>query len=143
LSFRFNPTTGTLDLVPESSGGGSGQDQTRTITELVAAEEISALKLCYVDEVGLARVARSDGTYLEARCVGLSLSAIGVGQLGQFLTFGEISDPFFTWVESDDLYLHLNGGITSIAPTSGFLTPIGSGLGLNKVLINIKRTIIL
>ena len=123
--------------------GAAQADASRTIAELVAGEEISALKLCYVDESGLARIARSNGTYLEARCVGLSLATVGVGQLGQFLTFGEIVDPFFPWVESEDLYLHLNGGITSIAPTSGFLTPIGSGLGLNKVLINIKRTIVL
>lgn len=143
MSFRYNPLTGTFDLVGQSGGPAPAADLTRTIVELQAGESISALQLVYIDGSGQARVARSNGSYLESRCVGMALSSVALNALGNFITFGEVVDAFFTFSDSDDLFLGLNGAITNVAPTTGHLTQVGSGLGLSKVLINIKKTIIL
>lgn len=143
MSYRYNSFTGTFDLVGQSGGPGPAADLTKTIVEVTAGESISALQLVYIDNSGLAMVATSDGSYLESRCVGMALTSIGLGNTGNIITFGEVVDPFFVFNDSDDLFLGLNGAITNIAPTTGHLTQVGSGLGLGKALINIKKTIIL
>jgi hypothetical protein len=110
---------------------------------LEAGETISAHKLVYINNLGKAMIATSNGTYDESRCVGIARNAVTSGNIGAFIAFGEVTDPIFTFPGGSDLFLGVNGSVTSTPPSSGYLTQVGNSLGSNKILINITKTIVL
>jgi len=110
---------------------------------LEAGENISAMKLVYINNLGKAMIAKNNGTYEQSRCVGISRNAVMTGNVGAFVAFGEVTDSMFTFASGNDLFLGVNGFVTDVAPTSGYLTKVGNSLWANKVLINITDTIVL
>ncbi len=139
-SFEFNPFTGTFDLV--GTGGGSGPGVNELDLNKIANENISALQL--VTPTSETNVEVADlSTYETSHVLGVALIAALALSPVTIKTFGELSDPSFTFTNGESLYLSPTGTVTNTPPTSGHLTKIGYALGANKIFIQIEQPIIL
>lgn len=130
MAFRFNPTTGQLDVVSES--GPSGPSSTIVSTQ-TAQETISALK---VVRAGVF-IASPTSTYENARALGVAITSATTGNPIQVLEFGELQDPTFVFSAGSPLFLGALGTITDIAPAVGFSVKIGYALGSNKIQVDL------
>jgi len=127
-----------------SEGTGVVTDAAKEITfTSVLGEDISALKIVYVDTDQKAYVATNNDTYKKALALGMAKTSGVTGQTITFISFGRIDDAFFNFPVGTDLYLGINGVVTDIAPSSGHLTFVGQSLGSGAIFFNIKKTIIL
>lgn len=145
MGFKWNPLTGELNLVSESTGSSGGvADEALSAkvlkVSLIANETVSALKLIYQsssDYGGLADhrdVSKKDA-------IGISLTSATVGNQFDVLLFGRVDDLFFNYPVNEQLFLGENGNITSIAPNVGHSVLIGKGLGSGAIFISIERPI--
>lgn len=136
MSFRFNPTTGKLDLV---GVGGPGPSTNPAIITSIAGENLSALRLVYQnqDEMFLA------SNDQDHRPIGLTITAAVQGAPVDVQLFGEITDASFTFAANQTLFLGLAGAITSTPPSAGFSVEVGYGQGTGEIFLSIKNQIVL
>ena len=111
-------------------------------TTLVAAENISATKVVYINGSNQAALA-DQTTKPEACAIGVAKNTVTAGGDSIIATGGVISDSTFSYTSGQILYLDTNGNITTTAPVTGYQTVIGKALGNNKILINIEQPILL
>lgn len=109
----------------------------------VLGEDISALKVAYVDTDQKAYIATNNDTYKKALALGMAKTSGVSGQTITFISFGRFDDLFFNFPVGTDLYLGTNGTITDVVPSSGHLTFVGQSLGSGSIFFNVKKTIIL
>lgn len=137
---RFNPFSGTLDF--DSGTAATPSDSAKEIIINVEyGEAISALKLIYIASDGKAYRATSDDVYEKSLVVGITKTAGASGTFHDALSFGRIADASFTYSGSQDLYLTTLGGISNIAPATGFVAFIGKSINTGAIFINIKHVI--
>jgi hypothetical protein len=143
MGFKFNPTTGSLDLV----GSSAGPSVDPSILSYVAGETISALKCVYVKHSdGLAYVAKSGGLSSESVVVGIAKNAALVGESVSVQILGEIEDGSWSWSANDLVYLSNTGSIKSSAPglpLDLYHVVIGKVLTNNKIIVAIEAPITL
>ena len=132
----------SIDLDPKSSTNEEALSAKALILEKIAGENISALKLVYLNSSSSVKLAdnsiESTGTV-----VGVSKSSSVMGGLVKVLVFGILEDAFFNYGINERLFLGSNGEITTIQPISGVLTSIGFGLGSGAIQIGIDKPILL
>jgi hypothetical protein len=142
MAFKFNPTTGSLDLVNESSSVINPYIVTYT-----AGETISALKCVYIKlSDGLAYVAKSNGLSSECVVVGIATTAALVGEQVSVQILGEIEDSGWSWSSNDLVYLSSTGSVKDTAPTlplDSYHVVIGKVLTNNKLMVAIEAPITL
>jgi hypothetical protein len=142
MGFKWNPLTGQLDLVNDAGSSQDALSAKTLILEKIASENISALKLVYLDtqsSIALAdNSAEATGTV-----IGVALNTVLTGGLVRVLVFGILEDAFFNYAINERLFLGSNGEITIIEPLSGVLTSIGFGLGSGAIQIGIDKPVLL
>jgi hypothetical protein len=131
MGFKFNATTGELDLVNKSKDS--------SVVSLTAGETISALKLVYQD-IDSAFVASSN---LDQRPIGIALNSANIGDPVRVRTFGELKDVSFSYSANQTLFLSSNGSLTTTSPSTGYSVEVGYGQGSGEIFINIKTQIVL
>lgn len=128
---------------PRGLPGAGGDSAQRLEKNFTALEVISALKLVKADGIGTILKGFNNGTYEDAKILGVSLNALSVGAVGPVLLFGLLEDPFFNFPINAPLYLGLDGEITLTPPASGVYTVIvGKGIGPGAIFIDIQEPIL-
>lgn len=140
MGYKFNPFTTKLDFYDTPDAIDSAKE---IAFDAVLGEDMSALKIVYMDTDQKAYIATNNDTYKKALVLGMAKTAGVAGDLKSFISFGRIDDAFFNFPVGTDLYLGTNGTITDVVPSSGHLTFVGQSLGNGSVFFNVKKTIIL
>ena len=108
----------------------------------IADGSVSAVKAIYKTVNGVA-LANSNVDYSQATVIGISINGASDTQTVRYKIAGRLEDSSFTFTVGVPLYLDVNGNITEVPPTSGFLTRIGSSLEIGVINIQIEQPIIL
>lgn len=140
MPFRWNPFTGNLDVVEDLQS--LNEVAQRLEVTLIADENISALQA--VRQVSDTNCAVADATTFErANAIGIALNSASTGGSVTVQLLGALSDPFFTFGANTPIYISdvTPGLVTDVAPTSGFVTVLGQGLGSGSIFINLKEPI--
>ena len=143
MSFKFNPLEGWLELHKGQNQSTTAVSSEKLITSFEAGETISALKLIYIASSAQAFVADNSLTFSEAQVIGVALNAAAIGAQVQVQLFGLLQDGAFAFSANELLFLGSLGTITATAPSSGFVTRIGYGLGSGSIFLNIEKPIVL
>lgn len=122
-----------LDNIVSALGGGA---ETK-----VATETISAIKIVTLDNPTDISLATSDGTCPQATAFGVSRTSGSIGDNVEVITSGVLYDSSLSFPVNAPLFLGLNGTITDTAPTTGYLTQIGTSGGPGLINININPPI--
>lgn len=139
MHLKFNPFTGQLDLV--DTGGAGGTTNSIIITK-TAGETISALKAVYVKlSDGLAYVASSAATNVEALVIGIAISSGNAGDLITIVTSGEVVDAGWSWSSNGEVYLSSNGSVTTTVPSDNYHVVLGKILTNNSIAVAIEPSI--
>ena len=132
-----------LEIFTPAKSLSSVDTAKEVVMSLEAGENISALKLVYVGADNKAYLAKHNGTYEQALAVAMSKFAVGTGLTGQFLVFGKITDAFFAYAGTQELFLTTFGNSSNVAPVTGHVTAIGQSLGVGSIFLNVKKTVVL
>ncbi len=133
--FIFNPLTGEFDLV-NNPRSPLVDDATNSETG-----PISALKAVYYtgeNSVGLADNSIQAKSYV----AGISKNTAVSGENVQVVTKGTLSDPSWSWIPGEPLFVDTLGNITQTV-TSGFRVQIGNAINSNTINIDITEPICL
>lgn len=122
-----------LDNIVNALGDGA--------TIKVATENISAIKVVTLDNPTDVSLATHDGTCPEATAFGVSRTSASTGGNLEIVTSGKLYDSSFNFPVNAPLFVGVNGSITDIAPTTGYLTQIGTSGGPGFITININPPI--
>ena len=142
MGFKWNPLTGQLDLVNDAESSQDALSAKTLILEKIASENISALKLVYLDTQSSVRLA-DNLSEVTGTVIGIALNTVLIGGLVRVLVFGILEDAFFNYAINERLFLGSNGEITIVQPASGVLTSIGFGLGSGAIQIGIDKPVLL
>lgn len=135
-------TTEVLELNIGTQGPKGDPGISGTTTQGIAGEVISALKI--VRSINATTVVLADSTinFEEARTLGMSTTAGGIGATIDVVFFGAIEDPSFTYPVNDPLFLTQNGNISNVQdPLSVYNSTIGYSLGAGAIFINLQEPI--
>lgn len=127
----------TIEIAEHSSGGSSG-DGSALLIYYVAQEDIT------IGDVVIAggRVANSSTVGHRNKIIGVAKANVSNGFAGQVVGFGKIQNADWSWVAGDRIYL--NGTtLSTISPTTGYLTQIGIATVADTIDINIQPGILL
>lgn len=111
------------------------QDFTNT-TAFVTSENINIHRLVAVNADGTIRYASNDDLTTMNRVIGLSLQSVNMGGYCEVLRHGEVHDSSFNF-SGTNLYVGVNGMITTIPPTSGYLQVVGTVINATTIYIDI------
>lgn len=143
MGFIYNPFTGHLVPSPDNSASSQDALSAKTlILEKIASENISALKLVYLDTQSSVSLADNSAEEI-GTVIGVALNTVLAGGLVRVLVFGILEDAFFNFAINERLFLGSNGEITTVQPTSGVLTSVGFGLGAGAIQIGIDKPVLL
>ncbi len=112
------------------------------ILEKVASENISALKLVYLD-TSLSVSLANNTSEPEGTVIGMAITSATAGNIVKILVFGIVEDGFFNYNINERLFLGINGEITVTQPSSGVLTSIGFGLGTGAIQVQVDKPVLL
>ena len=130
-----------VNICGEVSLVGGNESSSNNLEFGVSGESISAVKAIYSDGNAIF-LANNNLTVSESSVIGLTRNAVsGVGENVSYQFQGTMYDSTFNFPVNDLIYLDVNGNITNIAPTTGFLTVIGTSLGQGSIRININNPI--
>lgn len=129
---------GGLSAGPQD--GGQSDSAKRLEDDFIAGENISALKLFYINDDQEAMLA-DNSDYGTSQVIGISLTAAASGGEFRGLLFGRISDPLFSYPSNTSLYLGSNGSVTNVVPTSGTRTKVGHALYSGAIFLKIEDPI--
>lgn len=75
--------------------------------------------------------------------LGISTNAATIGGVVNILSTGSIIDPAFNFTPSLPIYQGLNGALTQLVPSFGFIQQVGIAKSQTEIAIGIKSPIIL
>lgn len=109
----------------------------------------SAVEYIATDNISAYDVVTSDGQKADSSDITHRNKIIGIAKTGTLIGFsgfaqgtGEITNPAWTWVVGDRIYL--NGtSLSTIAPLTGFIQQVGTAVASNKINIEVASSILL
>lgn len=111
----------------------------RNAVGFIATENISAFNVVTAS----GQVADSSIVSHRGKVIGLSIEPVLIGHAGEAVNEGEVENTAWSFTTGSPLYLDLNGGLTAIAPSSGFSQQIAVATASNKIDIDLKPSILL
>lgn len=96
-----------------------------------------------VIESGTAVYADKDTPLHRASVIGITQGAASMGVQVAIQTYGELTEPSWTWTPKQPIFLAANGLLTQTVPTSGFQLILGFAISATTIFIDIKQAIIL
>lgn len=118
--------------------GPKGDPGDGTVVTIVAGENISK----YDPVTGNGRVADSSNLGHRNKIVGLADENINNGFSGQVRTGGKITNPLWSWVAGDRIFLN-GSSLSTVAPSTGFSVQIGVAASSDTVNIEVQPSILL
>lgn len=107
----------------------------------VAGETLSAIKAVKLDNPTDVSCATSNTTCPDATVYGITRTGAASGANVEVITSGNLYDSSLNFPVNESLYLGVNGAITNVAPTTGFVTQIGTSGGPGLMIVNIDQPI--
>lgn len=92
---------------------------------------------------GRARYADSTLLADAVNVLGITQSAAAPGAATYIIFSGEIIEPSWAWVTDLPIFLSTNGGLTQVAPTTGFQLIVGVATAPTSMQVGIRSPIIL
>lgn len=111
------------------------------IIEKTALTEILDLRMVKFYDAETVMYAKSNGTYADARPIGITLTSAPIGGKVKILILGLVEDVSFNYSANTLLFLGPNGTITNIPPTTGYSVVIGEALAQGIVSLSIRPPI--
>jgi hypothetical protein len=122
--------------IPGMTGGDGPPGQAgASYLQYPAAVALSGHRGVYIAADGV-RYASNDAENARA-LAGVTLGAANAGESVQVQTSGEISEPSWTWIVEQPVYLGLNGALTQVPPSSGVQVVVGLAVAPTKLLVRI------
>jgi predicted RecA/RadA family phage recombinase len=124
---------GLSDWIVRTAGVGGV-----SAVDLLAAADLSAFTVVIAN----GNIADSNNMAHCGHVIGIALSNIAAGFIGVVATSGEVTNPAWTWLRGDVLYL--NGtALSTTPPSSGFLQQIAIAQATTKVIVDMGPAILL
>ena len=108
----------------------------------LASENIGGHTVVIMTSGGIAK-ASSDTVPHASKVLGITYSSVTTGNSVQVVTAGDITEPTWSWVAGNAIYLSTNGTLTQTPPTSGFILQLGTALTATSMNLNLRFPIIL
>lgn len=116
-------------------GDPGGSEMVRT-----AAVALSGHRAVLIDGQGKFDYVSADNLLHSSRAVGVTIGAASAGAPANVVMFGEITEPTWTWIPDQPVYLGVNGQLTQtmpVFPASKFLQVIGIPMTSTSLFVNI------
>jgi hypothetical protein len=99
---------------------------------------ISGHRVIMANDNGYASYASSNVISTASRVIGISTGAAGINSTVDIQTAGPLTEPTWNWIIGP-VYVGINGNLTQVVPTTGYILPIG--IAINSTTINIGKQI--
>lgn len=116
-----------------------------TESEYVAGELLNGSRVVYVSSTGTIRMASNLNSLSSVSCVGIVKSSYIQGATATVTTFGEITEPSWSWTQGLPVFLGTGGLMTQTPPVPPalFSLQIGIATGVNTIKITIASPLFL
>jgi len=118
----------------------SGSDN---IHQAVAAVELGGHRVVVLDAAGEAIYADRSILSHRDKVLGVTTGAASAGADATIRTYGELTEPSWSWTLDEPVFLGLTGLLTQTVPTSGFVLRIGFPTAATSLFIDIDDAITL
>lgn len=130
------PTVMMLKTVYDTNDNGRVDIAESIYVDILAAENISKYHVVTSDGF----IANSNVDSHKNKVLGIATQDIPNGFNGKVLLFGDLDNPLWGWTVNKQVFL--NGtAISDIAPSTGFILPIGKIRYATRILVNPKTSI--
>jgi hypothetical protein len=102
---------------------------------VVASAALSALKIGCIDLGATLKYADSSLVSDFNKPMGIIRNALSVGATDRLLTYGYIESESWSFDTGKSLFLGLNGAITQVPPTTGFIKQVGLAITPTKIFV--------
>lgn len=85
----------------------------------------------------------ADNIDIQLPAIGLSIAAVGPGEIVDIQTFGSLEIPGATFIPGEAIFVSTAGGLTQVAPHVGFTQKIGIAHTSNVMIIEVTQPIFL
>lgn len=126
---------------PPGPPGAGGE----TSFQLLTASAIGGHRVVAADSSGRAVYASNDIVVQSAKVVGITVSAVGAGELTVVVRSGEVEESSWNWDTDLPVYLGTNGTLTQVPPVipAAFSLVVGFPMTSTKLFVSIREPIIL
>ena len=124
--------------------GGQGGSADNLYTEAIAEINLGSLRVVTTSSTSFGKVTYADHNNLSqaSNILGITrTSAVPDGSV-DIITSGMLSDSSWNFNEGP-IFVGVNGQLTQIAPTTGYIVVVGKAVSSTRISINISRPIIL
>lgn len=118
-------------------------DATHILYDYAAAQYITAYKIVALNSSSKVELATNTNMNHVNSVIGISTITVNKDILVSIQTYGKIRNPAWNLDISLPIYVGINGDLTQIAPTSGFVLKIGYALSSDSIFIDLKEPFIL
>jgi len=126
-----------LTEAADISGVGAYTRVTRT-----AGEALGGHRVVRQGTDGAAYYASNTSDSHKHAVLGVTIGAVNSGDTATIQSYGELTEPSWTWSPGLPIFLSTNGLLTQTAPTSGFVLILGTAQTATKMFIQIKTPIV-
>jgi hypothetical protein len=131
----------SIDVVLGSAQGPPGPNT--TLVSGIASIALSGHRLVTVNGSGELIYADNTTASHATKVLGLTLGAASIGAATNVKTYGEVTEPSWTWTMDSPIYLGANGVLTQTAPATGFILIVGFPLSATTIFLDTQGPIIL
>ena len=121
---------------PKGDIGEPGPSGEGTLTK-IAGMILGGHRVIVLDAVGQAIYADHTDITHRDKVLGLTLGAALEDAEVSIKTYGEITEPSWTWTLNEPVYLGTLGQLTQVLPITGFLMRIGFPIASDKLFVDI------
>lgn len=121
--------------IPGPTGG--------TALQYPAGMALGGHRMIVLDDTGLAIYADNSIPAHAGKVLGMTTGAANPGELATIQTGGELTEPSWSWLLNQPIYLGANGLLTQTPPVTGFSLIVGFPITATKAYISIKQLIFL
>lgn len=118
-------------------------DESQLITDMIAGETLSALRIVVRNDNNEAIYADNTNLNHVDKIIGMTCKSAVLGEKVKILEFGEFEDLYWTFDTSKVLFLSSLGNITQEVPTVGFVCKLGTVIKPERILLRIQPGIVL
>jgi hypothetical protein len=135
-----NPQVVTVGIQgPSGPAGPAGS----SMVLHTAGENLGGHKLVILNNSEKALYASGSNVVHANKIIGITTGAASVNTQAEIQTYGELSEPSWSWDASKPLFAGLNGALTQAPPSSGFVQQVASVISSTKIFINIQPAIVI
>lgn len=125
--------TGIAGQGPEGIPGPSGA----TTLLCVAGVNLSGGRIVTYNDAAKVVYASSDGSSA-LTVLGITLGAAAEDDNVSIQTYGQVTEPSWSWIPLEPVYLSTNGTITQSAPASGYCVRLGWAVDAHTLMLAIE-----